>query len=204
MPDDLATTEFLKTSTTPRPLGAGRRAAGNPLHDVDDAADAEEDVELEVDEEEDEIFGDEPNEVVEEVDMSLDAVEMPKRTRKPKAAAGPQAKAKAKGKAKAGEDLVVVPATATLADFEKQKTRNGFRVMYAGKCVGVQSHWGCGFQHVSMKCNMHHKCRVAFGILRVTDDDLLVRWLMMGSLCTDSQAHTSKPLPDLSSSSSSA
>ena len=110
MPDDLATTEFLKTSTTPRPWS--RRAAGSPLDDVDDAGDAEEDVELDVDEEEEEMLGDVPNDVVEEVDMSLDAVDLPKRPRKPKAAAGPanaKAEAKAKDKAKAGEDLVVVP-----------------------------------------------------------------------------------------------
>ena len=217
MPDSLATREFLKTASAPRiPTKTTLPSADGFADDVGDVSDAEEDVELDVDdvdEDEEDIFCGEPNEVEEEMDMSLDTVALPSRPRKPKIAAKVAAKAKAKGKAKAtgkakagAEDLVVVPAGVTLADCEKERARNGFRLMYSGRCIAVQSHWGSGLENVSMKCYMHHKCRVAVGILRLTDTDLLARWVLAGAgpLCKDSKAHTEIPLPALSSSSSSA
>lgn len=199
MPDDLATREFLKTASAPR-ISTKK---GMPSGDVDGDSDAEDDAVSDEDEEEKDIF-DMPKEVVEKVDMSLDNINLPARPRK--AAGKAKAKAKAKGKAKAkAEDLVVVPAGLSLEDCEKQRTRNGFRLMWSGNCIAVQSHWGRGLENVSMKCNMHHKCRVAIGILRLTDTDLLVRWVLAGAgpRFAASEAHTGIPLPELSSSSSS-
>ena len=77
---------------------------------------------------------------------------------------------------------------------KKEKVRSGFKLVHGrtGKVFAQQSHWGLGYENVSMKCFLkgHTKCSVAINILQLGDADMLCRWAVGGIGLRNAAEHT--------------
>ena len=132
--------------------------------------------------------------------MNRDIVVLPKRPRRHQAATEAAAKRQPQQNKQAQPETdVEIPVGTTIADCEQVRMRTGFRLMHSGLAVAQQSHGGRGLENVPIKCFLkgHVKCKRAIGILQLSDNELLCRWVLAGAGCATASDHAEVPLASL-------